>query len=169
MRTKRRVLLTVCCLLAATLGTQLALGQEPSQKPPAATQADEEIRLTRMLIDTERQARVTKAMDLTPGEMQRLWPFYREYRRATQKVGDRIVALINTYADHYQPLTDKAADTLLTEFVGIEQERAWLKAQSLPQCKQVLPPSKVAHFDQIGNTLDSTILAEMVQALPLAR
>ena len=80
MRTKRRALLTVWCLLAATLGTQLALGQEQPQKPPAETQADEEIRLTRVLIDTERQALVTKAMDLTPGEMQRFWPLYREYR-----------------------------------------------------------------------------------------
>ena len=43
MRTKRRALLTVCCLLAATLGTQLALGQEQPQKPPAETQADEAV------------------------------------------------------------------------------------------------------------------------------
>jgi hypothetical protein len=169
VRTKRRVLLTICCLLAATLGTQLALGQEQSQKPPAETQADEEIRLTRMLIDTERQALVTKAMDLTPGEMQRFWPLYREYHSETKKVGDRIVALINTYADHYQTLTDKAADTLLTEFVGIEKERARLKAQYLPKFKQVLPPRKVARFYQSENKLDIAILAEMAQATPLAR
>ena len=169
MRTKRRALLTVCCLLAATLGTQLALGQEQPQKPPAETQADEEIRLTRVLIDTERQALVTKAMDLTPGEMQRFWPLYREYRLASSKVGDRIVALINTYADNYRNLTDKVADKLLTEFVRIEAQRARLKAQYLPKFKQVLPPRKVARFYQIENKLDIAILAEMAQAIPLAR
>jgi hypothetical protein len=148
---------------------QLALGQEQPQKPPAETQADEEIRLAREVINNQRQALVTKAMDLTPGEMQCFWPLYREYRSETKKVGDRIVALINTYADHYQHLTDKAADKLLTEFVGIEKERARLKAQYLPKFKQVLPPRKVARFYQIENKLDSAILAEMAQAIPLAR
>jgi hypothetical protein len=74
---------------------------------------------------------------------------YREYRSETQKVGDRIVALITTYTNHYPNLTDKAADTLLTELVGIAKERAWLQAQYLPQFKQVLPPRKAARFYQI--------------------
>ena len=148
-----------------------AAGAGPGTTPeaPAETQADEDLHLTRALINTERQALVTKAMDLTPGEMQRFWPLYREYRSETKKVGDRIVALINTYADNYQNLTDKTADKLLTEFVGIEQERARLKAQYLPKFKQVLPPRKVARFYQIENKLDIAILAEMAQAIPLAR
>jgi Spy/CpxP family protein refolding chaperone len=169
MRTKRRVFLTGCCLLVAALGTQPALGQEQPQKPTAETQADEDLRLTRVAIDNERQALVTKAMDLTPGEMQRFWPLYREYRLATKKVGDRIVALITTYADNYRNLTDKVADKLLTEFVRIEEQRARLKAQYLPKFKQVLPPRKVARFYQIENKLDITLLAEMAQAIPLAR
>ena len=40
--------------------------------------------------------------------MQRFWPLYREYRVEASKVGDRIVALITTYADNYENLTDKA-------------------------------------------------------------
>lgn len=169
MRTKRRVLLTGCCLLVAALGTQPALGQEQPQKPTAESQVAEEIHLTRMLIDTERQALVTRGMDLTPGEMQRFWPLYREYRLETRKVGDRFVALLTTYADHYQNMTDKVADKLLTEFVSIEKARARLKAQYLPKFKQVLPPRKVARFYQIENKLDIALLAEIAQAVPLVR
>ena len=121
------------------------------------------------MIDTERQALVTRGMDLTPGEMQRFWPLYREYRRETRRVGDRIVALLTTYADNYRNLTDEVADKLLTEFVSIEKERARLKAKYLPKFKQVLPPRKVARFYQIENKLDITILAEIAQAVPLAR
>jgi Spy/CpxP family protein refolding chaperone len=169
MRTKRRVLLAGCCLLVVALGLQPALGQEQPQKPTEESQTTEDIRLTRMQINNERQALVTKGMDLTPSEMQHFWPLYRQYRSEAMKVGDRIVALITTYADNYQNMTDKVADKLLTEYVSIEQERARLKAHYLPKFKKVLPPKKVARFYQIENKLDTAILAEVAQAVPLTR
>jgi Spy/CpxP family protein refolding chaperone len=169
MRTKRRGFLTGCCLLVAALGLQPALGQEQPQKPTGESQTAEDIHLTREMINNERQALVTKGMDLTPSEMQRFWPLYRQYRSETKKVGDRIVVLLTTYADNYPNMTDKVADKLLTEFVSIEQERARLKARYLPKFKKVLPPKKVARFYQIENKLDTTILAELAQVVPLTR
>jgi Spy/CpxP family protein refolding chaperone len=169
MRTKRTVLLTGCCLLVAVLGLRPALGQEQPQKPTEESQTTEDIRLTRLQINNERQALVTRGMDLTPSEMQHFWPLYRQYRSETMKVGDRIVALITTYADNYQNMTDKVADKLLTEYVSIEQERARLKAHYLPKFKKVLPPKKVARFYQIENKLDTAILAEVAQEIPLTR
>jgi hypothetical protein len=84
-------------------------------------------------------------------------------------VGDRIVALILTYADSYENLTDEVADTLVSEFVSIEKERARLKAKYLPKFKKVLPARKVARFYQVENKLDIVVLAEMAQEIPLAR
>jgi hypothetical protein len=169
MRRQRKAWLMGCCLLVTVLGTQPALGQEQQKSAAGEAQAAEEIRLTREAISNERQAIVTRGMDLTPAEMQRFWPLYREYRLASLKIGDRIVTLINSYADNYQNLTDKVADKLLTEFVRIEEERARLKAQYLPKFKQVLPPRKVARFYQIENKLDIAILADVSQAVPLVR
>ena len=169
MRMKRRVLLAGCCLLVAALGLRPALGQEQPQKPTEESQTTEDIRLTRMQINNERQALVTKGLDLTPSEMQHFWLLYREYRSETMKVGDRIVALITTYANNYQNMTDKVADKLLTEYVSIEQERARLKARYLPKFKKVLPSKKVARFYQIENKLDTVLLAELAEGIPLAR
>jgi hypothetical protein len=157
------------CVLVVALGMQPALGQEQPQGQDKKAQAAEEMQLTREMINNERQALITRAMDLTPSEMQRFWPLYRQYRVAASKVGDRIVTLITTYADNYEQLTDKVADKLLTEFVRIEQERARLKAQYLPKFKKVLPVKKVARFYQIENKLDTVILAELAEAIPLAR
>jgi hypothetical protein len=169
MRIKRRVLLMGWCVLVTALGLQPALGQEQPKSTTQEAQVAEDIRLTREMINNERQALVTRGMDLTPDEMQRFWPLYHEYRLETLKVGDRIVALITMYADNYQSLTDNAADELLTEFVRIEEERARLKAQYLPKFKEVLPARKVVRFYQIENKLDTVILAEMAQTIPLAR
>ncbi len=170
-KTRGRMVLTEICLLVIGLSAQLALAQQPAQPQADETRAQvmEDIQLTRAAIQAERQALVTKAMDLTPDEMQRFWPLYRQYRLEAIKVGDRIVALITTYADNYEDLTDEVADKLLTEFVSIEKERARLKAKYLPKFKKVLPPRKVARFYQIENKMDIAILAEMAENIPLAR
>jgi Spy/CpxP family protein refolding chaperone len=169
MRMQRSIVLMGGCLLVAALGMQPALGQEQPQGQDEKAQTAEEIRLTREVISNERQALVTHAMDLTTGEKQRFWPLYRQYRLAASKVGDRIVTLITTYTDNYHNLNDNVSDKLLTEFVRIEAERARLKAQYLPKFKKVLPPKQVARFYQIENKLDTALLADISQAIPLAR
>ena len=161
-----------CCLLALVAATRSAWAQQPApqaSEPQLQAEAMEEIQLSRELIGVERQALVTKAMDLTPEEMQRFWPLYREYRVEMGKVGDRLVTLIAAYADNYESLTDETADKLLSEFVAIEKERARLKAKYLPRFKKVMPARKVARFYQLENKLDVTILAELAQEIPLAR
>jgi hypothetical protein len=85
------------------------------------------------------------------------------------KVGDRIVTIISTYAENYENLTDPVANQLLTEFVGIEKERARLKEKYLSKFKKVLPPRKVVRFYQLENKLDIAILNEMAENIPVAR
>ena len=138
--------------------------------PSSAQQsAQEEIVFARMDIDSLRQTLVTVGMDLTPDEMQAFWPLYREYRLEAAKSGDRIAAMIMTFADNYEQLTDEVADKLLAEFVSVEQARASLKADYLPKFKKALPSRKVARFYQIENKLDIALLAELTEQIPLAR
>jgi hypothetical protein len=150
-----------------------ALAQAQQPAPPASSEAQkealEEVQLTRAVIQVERQAIVTQAMDLTPEEMEGFWPLYREYRLEAAKIGDRIVALIQRYAANYENLSDPTADKLVTDFVKVEQARARLKATYLPKFKKVLPAKKVARFYQVENKLDILILAEMAEQIPLAR
>ena len=164
-------LVSMCSLLVLGLSPRLAPAQQPAQPQAneAKTDAMEDIQLTRGAIQAERQTIVTKAMDLTPEEMQGFWPLYRQYRLEAAKVGDRIVALITSYAENYENLTDAAADKLLREFVSIEKARASLKEKYLPKFKKVLPARKVARFYQLENKLDITVLNEMAENIPLVR
>ena len=168
---KPRWFLASVCLLILGVAPWSALAQQPA--PPASVEAQkeamEEIQLTRGVIQTERQAIVSQAMDLTPEEMERFWPLYREYRLEAAKIGDRIVALIQRYAANYDALTDQTADKLVTDFVKVEQARARLKAAFLPKFKKVLPAKKVARFYQVENKLDILILNEMAESIPLMR
>ena len=159
------------CLLILGIAPGLALAQQPAAPPATDAKAEalEDIQLTRALIQTERQAIVTGAMDLTADEMEAFWPLYREYRVEAAKIGDRIVALIMRYAANYDEMTDKAADKLVGDFVKIEQARANLKAKFLPKFKKILPAKKVARFYQVENKLDLLILNEMAENVPLMR
>jgi hypothetical protein len=165
------VVVAVGLLLLGLSQGAIAQQTAPPQasEPQTRAQALEEIQLTRTLITAQRQALVTKSMDLTPEEMQRFWPLYREYRMEMSTVADRIVALITTYADSYETLTDEVADKLLGEFVAIEKERTRLKAKYLPKFKKAMPPRKVARFYQLENKMDVSILAELAEEIPLAR
>ncbi len=172
MRRRAWFLVVGCAIMALALAAPLAGAQQPApqaSEPQAQAEIPEEIQLTRAVIDTERQTLVTKAMDLTPEEMQRFWPLYREYRVEMGKVGDRLVALITTYADSYDNLTDETADKLLGEYMAIERERGRVRAKYLPRFKKVMPARKVMRFYQVENKLDIAILAEVAQEIPLAR
>jgi len=169
---KRRWVLACLCFVNLGVLPWLALAQQPPAPPPAAeakAEAMEEIQLTRIAIQAERQAIVTQGMDLTPAEMETFWPLYREYRLEAVKLGDRIVALIERYAANYDDLTEATASKLLTDFVKIEQARANLKAKFLPRFKKVLPAKKVVRFYQLENKMDVAVLAEVAEQIPLAR
>ncbi len=168
---KRYGFLVVACFLFLGVMAPVAPAQQTGQSAADETKAQalEDIQLTRAAIVAERQAIITRAMDLTPEEMQGFWPLYREYRLEAIKLGDRIVALITEYSHNYEALTDAVADKLVTEFVNIEKERARLKAKYLPKFKKVLPSRKVARFYQLENKLDIVILNEMAEQIPLAR
>ncbi len=171
MGRRGNVVFATLWFLSLGLSHPRALAQQPASPQPSEsrTQAMEQIQLTRTAIAAERQAIITRAMDLTPEEMQRFWPLYRDYRLEAMKVGDRIVTIISTYAENYENLTDPVANQLLTEFVGIEKERARLKEKYLSKFKKVLPPRKIVRFYQLENKLDIAILNEMAENIPLAR
>ena len=167
-------LLGCACLLALVLLPCIGVAQQPgptaqpeSTDPRAQAAAD--IQLTRTLIDAQRQLLVSGGLELTPKEMERFWPLYRDYRVEMAKLGDRLVGVITTFAENYSDLKADLAGKLLDEYLAVEKARVATRAKYVPKFKKVLPVTKVVRFYQIENKLDVTILAEIAEAVPLAR
>jgi len=169
MAVSRWLLPVTIGLWVAALPVQWVSGQGQSPKEGEPAQIVEEIELTRAIIQAERQAIVTRAMDLTAAEAQTFWPIYREYRLEMIKVGDRLLALITTYAQNYRDLSDEMAGKLLTEYLGIEKARLQVKNTFLPRFQKVLPPKKVTRYYQVENKLDVIIQTELAREIPLVR
>lgn len=151
----KKAVWTLC--LALTMMATVSPGQE----------INDEIELTRSIIQTQRQAIVTAAMQLTGEESQTFWPLYHEYREAMRKVDDRSVTLINGYAESFDTMTDEIAQTMLKEFMSIRQAELEVTRKYLKRFQKILPANKVARFFQLENKLDSVIDFELASEIPL--
>ena len=142
--------LIVCCAAAA-----------------AAQDVQSEIELTRAVIQTERQALVAAAMDLTSAEADAFWPLYREYQGQRAAIGDREVQLIMDYADNYGVVTDELAGKMIDEWLDIQSEDLSLRKKYIKKFRKILPDLKVARFFQLENKLDAVIDNELASEIPL--
>ena len=72
-------------------------------------------------------------MGLTDVEGQRFWPLYREYRSELVKNGDRTMALVSTFADNYDNLSEGTAEWMVNEFLAIEKVESRVKSRWVPR------------------------------------
>lgn len=152
---KRIVVMSVCLVVLALAA-------------PLTAQSGE-IALTRQVIQTERQALVTAAMELTEQEGAAFWPLYREYRGAMAKVGDRGQALIVDYAAKYATLTDADAQVMLDEMLAIDTEALKVRKDYVKKFGKILPAKRVARFFQLENKMDAVIKADLAEQIPLVK
>jgi hypothetical protein len=129
----------------------------------------DEIELTRTVIQAGRQVIVAANMGLTDEEGQRFWPLYRQYRQDLAKNGDRRIALITTFADNYENLSEGTAEWMVKEFLAIEKLEAEVKSQWIPRFREVLSAKRVALLFQIENKLDAIINYELADSIPLVQ
>ena len=168
----RSLVLMILALIMMAPAT--AIAQTPASTQPSAAVPDDgdltsETALTRASIQVRRQAMVTAAMDLDGAEAEKFWPLYRDYRNEMAKAGDRLVKLINDYADAYDSITDEQAGRMLDEYLSIQRATGEVKAAFVPKFRQIMPARKVARFFQVDNKLDAVINAQLAAGIPLVK
>ena len=129
--------------------------------------AADQLELTRTYIEANRQTIVTTVMNLTEEESKTFWPIYKEYRANVQKVNDRLIKLIEDYANSYENLTDEKSADLMIRNLDIEEDRLLYKRIYIELFLEALSPSKVARFFQIENKMDSVIRADLAVSIPM--
>ena len=87
---------------------------------------------------------VAKYMELTDSEAKNFWPVYEEYQNDLQKINQRLLALLQSYAADYRnkSLTDEKAKKLLDEWIALENDDAKRRASFAPKVLQALPAKK---------------------------
>jgi hypothetical protein len=156
--------------LAATSFSALALvgvlGLAPAAIAQNATPTQKQLNL--QAARAERKAMVGENMNLTPDEAKAFWPLYNAYEGKMDKIEDRHIAEVKSYAKSYKNLTDADAAKKLDEVIDIMQARLDTQKEFIPQFRKILPGIKVTRFFQIDNKLHALVQCGVAQMVPLA-
>lgn len=152
-----------------TLAAALVLPILLLSGPVRAQTADDDIRLTRAVVQTERQAVVAANLGLNETESAVFWPLYKEYRAAVDEATDARVAIMKKYFASFETLTDQEASTLLDEFFAYEKNLLKTRTTWAKKMRKVLPGRTVARFFQIEHKMDTIIEYEMAGEVPLIK
>ena len=129
------------------------------------------MQILRDKIKADKKLVVAANMELTESEAKAFWPVYDAYQKDLQKINQRIIALLESYADdaRKKSLTDDKAKKLIDEAIAIDQAEANLKSGYAPKLSKALPAIKVARYLQIENKIRAVIKYDLAQGVPLVR
>ena len=129
------------------------------------------MQILRDKIKADKKLLVATNMELTESEAKAFWPIYEQYQKELQRINQRIVKVVESYADdaRSKSLTDDKAKKLIDDAAGIDQTEANLKSAYAPKLSKALPVKKVARYLQIENKIRAVVKYDLAQGVPLMR
>lgn len=155
-----KLLKIMLLVIAATLGTPAFAGDNSS--------SNMEIQKQKAMAD--KKALVSANMNLTDAEAKGFWPIYEAYQKDLMVINEKLVTVINSYADQFNnnTLTDTSSVKLLNDAWAIEESEIALKRQYLPKVSAVLPGVKAARYIHVEQKLRAGLRWELAKRVPLA-
>ena len=153
-------LVTECAMLAGLVLPAMA---------QTANTANMEI--LRQKIKADKKLVVAQNLMLTDAEGTAFWPVYEAYQKDLTQINQRLLAMIQTYADAYKkgPVANDVADKLLGESLAVDEAEVKLKGSYAPKILAVLPATKAARYIQIENKIRAIIRYELADGIPLVQ
>lgn len=142
--------------------------------PVAATAQDKpanNLEIIHEKLKADKKFNVEKYMGLTESEAKTFWPVYEDYQRDLQKLNERLLSLLRSYAADYKSnsLTDEKAKKLLDEWIALEQDEAKHRGAYVPKVMKALPAKKAARYLQIENEYRILIKYDLATTVPLVQ
>ncbi len=140
--------------------------QSSGQDKPA-----DNMQILRDKIRADKKLLVATNMELTESEAKNFWPIYEQYQKDLQKINQRIVNMLESYADDFRnkSLSDDKAKKLINEALAIERAETDLKSTYAPKLSKVLPVRKVVRYLQIENKIRAVVKYDIVSGVPLVQ
>ena len=153
-------------LLPAMLCALVLVFPAQSQDKPANN-----MEILREKIKADKKLLVATNMELTESEAKNFWPVYDDYQKDLQKINERLIKALQSYAADYKnkSMTDEKAKKLTDEYLSIEQAEIKLKSSYVPKLSKALPATKVARYLQIENKIRAVIKYDLAETVPLVQ
>jgi hypothetical protein len=160
-------------LLAFAFATAPAIAQVTQSSMPANNNAqpsgvsDTDVQLLRKNIRDQRKQITAQNLQLTPDQSAKFWPLYDQYIAETVKINDQRWALMKSYVEQYQTMTDASASNFVQQSSQIDGQFIALRAKYIPIFEQVISKKQAAQWYQIDRQLDMMINVQLGSMLPL--
>lgn len=162
--------------IAVALGLSLigAAGvraQEPVRLPTTAPSdqgvSDEDIRLLRKDLRSLKKQIIAANLELTETEAQNFWPIYDRYAADLAATMDKKYALIKSYHDNYDSMTDAQAEEYIKGRAEVEADVTSLRLKYFPTFRKVISGKSTALFFQLDWRLGTILDLQMASEMPL--
>ena len=128
---------------------------------------EQQIKLLRQEMRSQKKLLVAANMPLTEDEAQKFWPVYEEYALEESTIIDTRVTMIKEYAEDYTTLTDSQARNLIKRWIQADDAEVQLRLKYIPIFSRVLPAKKMALFIQIDRRFGQVLDVKVMSAIPL--
>src|ERR1700681_1743167 len=110
---------------------------------------DEDVKLFRKDVRSQKKQIIAANMDLTDEEAQQFWPIYDRYTGELAELWDAKFALLKEYAQNYTTMSNEQAESYIKGRAAVEESIMQLRLKYLPVFRKVLPGKSTALFFQI--------------------
>ncbi len=157
----KKILGIVMAIILLGFATQGAAQDKPA----------DDMQILRDKIRADKKLLVATNMELTQSEAKNFWPIYDQYQKDLQKINQRIVNVLESYADDFRrkSLSDEKAKKLIDEALAIDQAEANLKSTYAPKLSKALPVRKLVRYLQIENKIRAVVKYDIASGVPLVR
>ena len=144
-----------------------ALAQEPASLPANQLSSDENLKLFRKDLRSQKKQIIAANMSLTDSEAQQFWPIYDRYTAELVTIMDKKYALLNEYAQNYTSMTNEQAESYIKGRAAVEESVMQLRLKYLPIVRKALSGKSTALFFQMDWRLGLIIDLQLASQIPL--
>jgi len=153
-------------VLALSIGIFLAGVSMPvlAEEKPA-----DNMQLVKDKIKADKKLFVADNMQLTEKEAKGFWPVYESFQKDLVKHNEKLIKLIEDYAQNYDTMTDQKAQTLTKDYLALETARVKLLQSYVPKFSKVLGDKKTARYLQLENKINAVLRFDLAANIPLVK
>jgi len=128
---------------------------------------DEDVKLFRKDVRSQKKQIIAANMDLTDEEAQQFWPIYDRYTAELAELWDAKFELLKEYAQNYTTMSNEQAESYIKGRAAVEESIMQLRLKYLPIFRKVLPGKSTALFFQIDWRLSLIVDLQLSSQIPL--
>jgi AAA+ ATPase superfamily predicted ATPase len=140
-----------------------------AEGPTREAAIEQEIKLLRQDLRTEKKKIVAANMQLTEAEALKFWPVYDAYTLETIKSNDALQALIKEYAQNVDTMTDEKIKSLTKRTLELDEAVTKLRMKYVPLFTKAVAAKKTARFMQIDRRLGLLMNLQVASGIPLVQ